>query len=470
MANIKINYTPLYVKVKDVITERIYDGTYAPGKFIPSELELAKEFSLSVSTIRQALSILVSEGTLDKKQGKGTIVTNRKTPIRFLTWYTEYSEGRKIISRFVELVNAELPAIEVEIVPTTYVTLKKDLLNYISNGNCPDVIQLPTFWTSYFSSMGALEPLDELISTKNIKERDYEKDLASGIMDKKLFSVAMGLCPMSLVCNTDLLHKADIALSPRQQFSMNDFSSLCTRIDAVLGDNQYSYGLVASKDELDFLCIYPLLTAFGGGFDLKWSQNLLNTKENVQAFTWVRDFINSHKTFRSDIFTIRKLFAKGDIAIFPDGPWIKSQMAPHANKNFDSHYTILLNPSNSSLSTSWLSNHSLAISSQSANKNAAAKVIEMMTGNNAVSEFFCSESGLLPVNQKQQMAPAFDTEFGKTFREQLKYSSVLNAENPMFEKAMLLCKNAVHRILFEQADIEAELAEKEHYLKIIYYE
>ncbi|MBA4167270.1 MAG: extracellular solute-binding protein [Chitinophagaceae bacterium] len=469
MSFTKIDYTPLYLKVKDVITQRIVDGTYAPGKLIPSEADFAREFGLSISTVRQALSILVSEGALDKKQGKGTSVTNRKTPVRFLTWYPEFSEGKRIMYGLVELINANLPSIEVQIVPSTYVTLKKDLINYISNGNCPDLIQLPTFWTSYFSSMGAFEPLDELVSKENISARGYETDLAGGVIDKKIYSLAMGLCPMALVCNNSLLQKAAVKI-PAHPLSMREFSLVCTQIDAVLGEKQYSYGLVASKDELDFLCIYPLLTAFGGGFDVKGGKNLLDTKENIKAFTWIREFVNSHKTFRSDIFTIRKLFAKGDIAIFPDGPWIKPQMAQHSMKHFESNYTILLNPGTSGISTSWQSNHSLAISSQSPHKKAAAKVIEVITGNNKISEYFYGETGVLPVNKHQRVAAPFNTAFGKTFRKQLEHSSVLNARNPMFEKAMLLCKNAVHRILFEKADITAELAEKEYYLKMIYYE
>ena len=87
----KLNYEPLYLKVKEVITRRILDGTYPAATTIPSEAILAKEFGMSISTIRQALSILVFEGTLDKKQGKGTFVTERKTNIRFLSWYGESS-------------------------------------------------------------------------------------------------------------------------------------------------------------------------------------------------------------------------------------------------------------------------------------------------------------------------------------------------------------------------------------------
>jgi hypothetical protein len=40
----------------------------------------------------------------------------------------------------------------------------------------------------------------------------------------------------------------------------------------------------------------------------------------------------------------------------------------------------------------------------------------------------------------------------------------------MFEKAMLLCVDAVKKILFEGASIERELAEKQYYLRMLYYD
>jgi hypothetical protein len=40
----------------------------------------------------------------------------------------------------------------------------------------------------------------------------------------------------------------------------------------------------------------------------------------------------------------------------------------------------------------------------------------------------------------------------------------------MFEKAMVLCMDAVRKILFENVDIETELSEKEYYLNMLYYE
>ncbi|APH03435.1 GntR family transcriptional regulator [Bacillus weihaiensis] len=68
----------LYVKVKDEMLQRIQSNTWKPYSMIPTEVELMQEFQVSRTTIRQAVSILVQEGILNRKQGKGTIVKPHK--------------------------------------------------------------------------------------------------------------------------------------------------------------------------------------------------------------------------------------------------------------------------------------------------------------------------------------------------------------------------------------------------------
>ncbi|WP_305852440.1 GntR family transcriptional regulator [Halobacillus salinarum] len=68
----------LYLQLKELFIERIHNGDWAPDQLIPTEQELMKEFDVSRTTIRQAVSILVQEGLVEKKQGRGTIVKPRK--------------------------------------------------------------------------------------------------------------------------------------------------------------------------------------------------------------------------------------------------------------------------------------------------------------------------------------------------------------------------------------------------------
>ncbi len=50
------------------------EGKYLVGAMIPPEVELAKQYQVSRTTIRHALNVLVEEGLLERTAGKGTFV------------------------------------------------------------------------------------------------------------------------------------------------------------------------------------------------------------------------------------------------------------------------------------------------------------------------------------------------------------------------------------------------------------
>ncbi|MCD9020878.1 GntR family transcriptional regulator [Cohnella silvisoli] len=67
--------SPKYLQLKEEILSWIAGGRYRPGDKLPSENELAEQFSLSRQTVRQSIGELVQEGWLTREQGKGTFVS-----------------------------------------------------------------------------------------------------------------------------------------------------------------------------------------------------------------------------------------------------------------------------------------------------------------------------------------------------------------------------------------------------------
>ena len=64
---------PLYVQVREIVRERIEDGTYKNR--LPTEYELSLEFDVSYNTVRRALRFLKHEGLLTAKPNRGTFVS-----------------------------------------------------------------------------------------------------------------------------------------------------------------------------------------------------------------------------------------------------------------------------------------------------------------------------------------------------------------------------------------------------------
>ena len=75
---------PKYFRIKQAVLERIASGAWTPGAMIPSEVELCREFGVSRTTARKAVSDLAHEGRLVVVQGKGTFVATPKVEEHFV--------------------------------------------------------------------------------------------------------------------------------------------------------------------------------------------------------------------------------------------------------------------------------------------------------------------------------------------------------------------------------------------------
>src|SRR5215211_6643340 len=68
-------------RVSDVIAERlteaIRDGTLQPGDRLPTEAELAREFQVGRTSVREGLQKLRAHGLIESRQGLGAFVTSR---------------------------------------------------------------------------------------------------------------------------------------------------------------------------------------------------------------------------------------------------------------------------------------------------------------------------------------------------------------------------------------------------------
>ncbi len=68
---------PKYKMLADLLRNDILGGCYRCGAALKSEHELAREFSLSRQTVRQAVGVLASEALVKRVRGSGTYVTYR---------------------------------------------------------------------------------------------------------------------------------------------------------------------------------------------------------------------------------------------------------------------------------------------------------------------------------------------------------------------------------------------------------
>lgn len=108
---------PAYIRIHDAVKKQIDDGFWEIGQRLPSERDLADDFEVSRMTLRQAITLLVEEGILERRVGSGTYVASHRVQekMRGTTSFTEIvrSQGKMPSSQVVSYQRK--PANETEI-------------------------------------------------------------------------------------------------------------------------------------------------------------------------------------------------------------------------------------------------------------------------------------------------------------------------------------------------------------------
>ena len=110
----KISRKALYFEVVELLLEDIRKGLYPPGSKLPSEDQLARQFSISRVTLREALRVLEDDGVIVRRHGSGTFVLDKKAvPIQTLSSIVSTSTIFKragLEDRFTKVALKKIPA------------------------------------------------------------------------------------------------------------------------------------------------------------------------------------------------------------------------------------------------------------------------------------------------------------------------------------------------------------------------
>lgn len=97
---------PSYVPIYNKLYSDIISGIYNNGDSLPSESTLTKEYGVSRHTLRQALTVLSEDGLIQKKQGKGTIITISKK--------NNEIKSREFFNPIIEYSRSDIEKIDIE--------------------------------------------------------------------------------------------------------------------------------------------------------------------------------------------------------------------------------------------------------------------------------------------------------------------------------------------------------------------
>lgn len=104
---------PLYQRLRDQLADQIANNRWRPGEAIPTEAALSAEYQLSTGTVRKAIDALVSEGILERQQGRGTFIRRaqfQSSLFRFFRFQTVSGERQVPESRILSIEPVAAPS------------------------------------------------------------------------------------------------------------------------------------------------------------------------------------------------------------------------------------------------------------------------------------------------------------------------------------------------------------------------
>lgn len=184
----------LYLEVANALQQDILKEVYPVGSLIPSETELEETFKVSKITVRKAVEILVQEGYLEKKSGKGTTVISNR-PFNKLSKAVSFStilenEGLNLKKEFISIEMVENAGKNLNVAGLGQQAVKLTRMYYLNDQpyvlfehylpNVKDVTDIPKNETSLYSWLG-----HQGQSLTYIKD-DFDISLASNELLKDL--------------------------------------------------------------------------------------------------------------------------------------------------------------------------------------------------------------------------------------------------------------------------------------------
>ena len=98
---------PLYFQLHETLHDKLDNGVWKPGDRLPTEEEFCKEYSVSRTTVRNALRLLKMEGIIEQSRGRGTIVARPKVHEYILqsvigSYALVYPQGGRLTTKVLE--------------------------------------------------------------------------------------------------------------------------------------------------------------------------------------------------------------------------------------------------------------------------------------------------------------------------------------------------------------------------------
>lgn len=325
-----------------------------------------------------------------------TVAESSETPVTINFWHhysAQSAENETLMNVLIPKFEGENPGIKVNAVSHEWAELHDKILVSASSDSLPDVARCDIAWLPEFQKMGVLVALDQEMS-------DFAAT-SSALLDSAMstanigggsYALALNTNSKILFYNTAMLEAAGVTVPA----TMDEWVETVRKLGGENASRQQVWGW--NEPALSGWNLCPFIWSFGGSLtndEQTVATGYINSEKTVKAIdTFVALVKEGALTgFNSGDIPMTDGFGTGRYAMMLEGPWKTAELA---GAYPDVAYGTAPIPAGEGGSVSVLGGEDIAMFT-SANKEAAWKFMQFMTGEYAQTEM--AKCGQIPVNK-----------------------------------------------------------------------
>ncbi|MFH0989683.1 MAG: sugar ABC transporter substrate-binding protein [bacterium] len=321
-----------------------------------------------------------------------------RSDVEVLKFWALGNEGENV-QKLIPAFEQKHPHIKVIVQQIPWIAAHEKLLTAFAGNSLPDLCQLGNTWIPEFSSLGALHPLNYLVSQSSIVRADryFEGIWDSNLIDSIVLGIPWYVDTRVLFYRKDILTRAGFPEGPRTWQDVIDASERIVKSDT----SGKRYAIFFPTNEW----VPSVLLGLEAGSSLlreNTTRGDFSGREYAKAFNYLRLFYKKHYSPSSmqEVSNVYQAFAEGYFSMYITGPWNIGEFQRRLPPEIRPHWmtTPLPGASKARPGLSLPGGSSLVIFSSSLHKSAAWELIEYLSSPSTQHSFY-QITGNLPAQR-----------------------------------------------------------------------
>ncbi|MEL7567568.1 MAG: sugar ABC transporter substrate-binding protein [Dehalobacterium sp.] len=342
--------------------------------------------------------------------------------ISFVNWASAEEATKPKIEKVIAAFETDNPGVKVKSITIPFTEVQNQITVMITGNNTPDVAQVPGDLGVSFAAMGALEPVEGILSD-DFKATVTQSYLNVGNVDDQKYLIPWGGGPNGLWYNKKLM--AEVGLDPNSP--PKTMEELTKAMETAHAKNSDIIGLQFDTTVRPFSTEFqwPFIKSFGPA---PFEGDQVNVSQMTDYADWLRTIMVKGYTLPGKkLGEFRPLAAQNRVLFAFDAPFLKGTMQSlDANLTDEVFYetwgvTALPVGKDGISYTTAGSNHYTCVFKNSKNKEIAAKFAEYLANSEVGIKEYIVPMGFLPVTSSavEKYPESFDNPITKAFLDEV---------------------------------------------------